>query len=70
MLRNWSKAVPEGSGPVRHDEVGLDQPTLADLCQMIEEMFDRKLKIMEGHFQEDSQAHGGRRCSRKSDKRG
>ena len=33
--------VPKGNGPVCHDEVGPDQPTLADLYRMIEEHFDK-----------------------------
>ena len=41
MPRNWSKAVPQGNGPVRHDEVGPNQPTLVDLYRMIEELFDK-----------------------------
>ena len=41
MPRNWSTVVPEGNGPVCHDEVGPDQPTLADLYRMIEELFDK-----------------------------
>ena len=40
MPRNWSKAVPEGSDPVRPDEVGPDQTTLANLYRMIVEKFD------------------------------
>ena len=51
MPRKWSKAVPEGNGPVpHHDEVGPDQPTMADLYRMIEEIFDksgRKLDKLE-----------------------
>ena len=42
MLRKKSKAVPEGNGPVPHqDEFGSDQSTMADLYRMIEERFDR-----------------------------
>ncbi|CAN0038774.1 unnamed protein product, partial [Ascophyllum nodosum] len=43
MPRNWSEAVPEGSGPVPQQEEfgGDDQPTLADVYRMIEELFDK-----------------------------
>ena len=94
MPRKWSKAVPEGNGPVPHqEEFGPDQPTLADVYRLFKERLDRQLKLLEGRFdqhnekldelmedtresrqrsasleQEDSQAHGGRRCSRTSDK--
>ena len=50
MPRNWSEAVPVGSGSVRHDEAGPDKPTLADLYLMIEEKIKRQLNIMESHF--------------------
>ena len=42
MPRNWSKAVPEGNGPVpQQEKVGPDQPTLADRYRMIEEIFNK-----------------------------
>ena len=42
MPRNWSKAVPEGNDSVpQQEEFGSDKPTLADVCQMIEELFDK-----------------------------
>ena len=55
MPRNWSKVVPEGNAPVRHDKVGPNQPTLADLYQMIEERFGRQQKHMERHFDQQDQ---------------
>ena len=51
MPRNWSKAVPEGNGPVpQHNEFRPDQPTLADIYRLAEERFGRQLEIMESHF--------------------
>ena len=48
MPRNWSKAVPEGNGPVpQREEFGPDQPTLADVYRLFEESFNRQLKIMD-----------------------
>ena len=41
MPRNWSTTIPEGNDPVRRDEIGSDQPTLADLYRMIGELFDK-----------------------------
>ena len=41
MPWNRSTPVPEGNGPIRHDELGPDQPTLADLYRIIEELFDK-----------------------------
>ena len=42
MSRNWSEAVPEGNGPVpQQDEFESDQPTLADVYRMMEELFDK-----------------------------
>ena len=36
MPRNWSKAVPEGNGPVpQQEEFGPDQPTLADYVDFL-----------------------------------
>ena len=40
MPRTWSMSVPAGNGPVGHDEVGSNQPTLADLYRMIGKLFD------------------------------
>ena len=50
--RKQSKAVSKGNGPVPyHDEFGSDEPTMmADLCQMLEENFDRQLDSMKSHF--------------------
>ena len=37
MLRKESDAVPEGNDPVlQQEEFGSDQPTLEELCRMIE----------------------------------
>ena len=48
MLRNWSKAVPEGNGTVpQQEEFGSDQPTLADVYRMIEELFDKSSRKMD-----------------------
>ena len=38
MPRNWSKAVPEGNGPVPQQvEFGPDQPTLANMHRLFKE---------------------------------
>ena len=53
MPRKQNKAVPEGSGPVRHhDEFGsYGEPTMADLHRMLEENFDRQqVDGMMSHF--------------------
>ena len=42
MPRNWSKAIPEGNGPVpQREKFGSDQPTLADVYRIIEELSDK-----------------------------
>ena len=47
MLRNWSKSIPEGNGPVSHqEEIGPDQSTLADVFRRLEGKFDRQLKLI------------------------
>ena len=44
MRRKESKAVPEGNGPVpQHEKFGSSQPTLVDVYQNIEEVWDRKM---------------------------
>ena len=51
MPRNWSKAVPEGNGPVpQQEEFGPDQPTLADVYRLFEERFERQLKEVKSHL--------------------
>ena len=41
MPRNWNKAVPEGNGPIPHqDEFGSHEPTMADFYRMIKEPYD------------------------------
>ena len=51
MSRNGSKAIPEGNGPVPHkEEFGRDQPTLADVYRLFEESFNRNLKLMKSHL--------------------
>ena len=41
MPRNWSKAVPEGTGPVpQQEQLGSDQPTLADVYRLFEALID------------------------------
>ena len=45
MVRNRSKVVPVGNGPIiHHDKFVSDQPTMADLYQMIIERFDEPYK--------------------------
>ena len=46
MPRKWSKAVPEGNGLVPHEEVGSDQPTMADLFKELFDKPDRKLDAL------------------------
>ena len=52
LPRNLSKAVPEGDGPIPHqDEFGPGQSTvLADVYRLFKERFDRQLKLMKSHF--------------------
>ena len=51
MPRNWSKVVPEGSGPVpQQEEFGSDQPTMADMHQLFEEKIERQLKGVKSHL--------------------
>ena len=51
MPRNWSKAVPEGNGPVpQREEFRPDQPTLADVYRLFEERLDRHLNLIKSHF--------------------
>ena len=51
MPRNWSKAVPEGNGPVpQHDEFGPDQLTLTDMYRLFEERFNRQLNRMRTYY--------------------
>ena len=51
MPRNWSKAVPEGNGPVlQQEEFGSDQPTLADVYRHFEVRFERQLKGVKSHL--------------------
>ena len=53
MPRNWSKTVPEGNGPVpQQQELGSGQPTLADVYQMVKELFDKSDKKMDEHAEE------------------
>ena len=108
MPRNWSKAIPEGNGFVpQQKEFGSDQPTLADVYRLFEEIFDTQVNLIKRRFNQfdelvektreltsfskpragcsaatsrhggrcnknhqDSQVHGGHRCSRTSDKWG
>ena len=42
MPRNWSKAVPEGNGPIPYqDEFGSREPTMAGFYRMIKQLFDK-----------------------------
>ena len=51
MPRKESEAVPEGNGPVpKQEELGSDQPTLADIYQLFEERFERQLKRVKSHL--------------------
>ena len=44
MPQNWSKAVSEGNGPLPpQEQLGPDQPTLADVYRLFEEIFERQL---------------------------
>ena len=56
MLRNWSKAIPEDNGPVpRQEELGPDQPTLADVYRLFEESLFRQLRIMKSRFRQQEE---------------
>ena len=56
MPRNWSKAVPEGKGPVpQQEEFGTDQPTLADVYRLFKERFDRQLKLIKSRFDQQDE---------------
>ena len=45
MPRKESEAVPVGNGPVpQQEEFGSGEPTLADVCRLFEERFDRQRK--------------------------
>ena len=51
MPRNRRKAVPKGNAPVPYKEdFGPDQPTMADVYRMFEEIFDRQLNLMKSRF--------------------
>ena len=51
MLRNRSKAVPDGNGPAsQHDKFRPDQHTLADIYRLFEQRLDRQLNLMKSHF--------------------
>ena len=42
MPRTESEAVPEGNGSFpQQEEIGSDQPTLADVYRMVKELFDK-----------------------------
>ena len=48
MPRKWSKAVPEGNGPVPHlDDLGSRRPMMADLYRMFGERFNRRGEHLE-----------------------
>ena len=44
MSRKQGKAVPEGNGPVPHDQLGFGEPTMEDLYRMFKEYLDRRDK--------------------------
>ena len=51
MPRNRSETVSEGNGLVpHHNQIGPDQPTLADVYRLFEEIIDRQLNLMKSHF--------------------
>ena len=51
MPQKQGEAVPEDDDSVpRHDELGPDQPILADIYRLFEEIFDRQLNLMKRHF--------------------
>ena len=53
MTENLSKVVPEGNGPVPHqDEFGSREPTRVDLYKMFEERFDRTDKSLDKKLDE------------------
>ena len=68
MPRMWSKAVPEGDGPVPHDEVGPNQPSMADLYRMIEALLDRSDRKLD-ELTETMRAKGQRSTGLKQDAR-
>ena len=50
MPRNWSEAVPESNSPgPQQKEFGSDQPTLADIYRMMEELFDKSDRKLNEH---------------------
>ena len=55
MPRKWSKAVPEGNGPVPDDEVGSGQPTIADLYRIIKERSEESDRKLEGRAYGDGE---------------
>ena len=59
MQRKESGAVPEGNGPVpQQEEFESGEPTLAELCRLVEERFDRQLKIMKSCFEKMDELSG------------
>ena len=51
MPRKENEAVPEGNGPVpRQEDFGSDQPTLADVYRLFEEIFERQLEGVKSHL--------------------
>ena len=51
MPRKEIEAVPEGNGPVlQQEEIGSGEPTLADVCRLFEERFNKQQKRMDSFF--------------------
>ena len=74
MPRNWSKAVPEGNGPVPHQtKFGSAQSTIANLYQLIKELSNRSdsnFDRMRSHFdQQDEKLDGCMEKARKTKQR-
>ena len=59
MPRNWSKAVPEGKGPIlQQEEFRSGQPTLADVYRVMKKWSDQSDKYwdsMKSHFDQQEQ---------------
>ena len=57
MPRKQEKVVSEDNGSApQHDEFGPDPPTLADIYRLFEDVFNRRLKTTESHFDQQDKA--------------
>ena len=50
MPRKEGEAVPESSGPAPRQNLGPDQPKLADVYRRFEERLDKQLELMMSYF--------------------